>query len=358
MSDPAKPLTDELAMIESGSPDFENFRRRILIYIVSVAAVFSLLFGILHDLDLNPLNDWHANVNYFYSAVSVLMLLFVWRKPEGFHHIVLPFLVASHLTFTSALWTVPEDQFRAIWFYLLILVAFMIGGSRMGYGFTLAALATVLVADTATDLQLTDISVVSIVVGLVILSLISNTFVTKATAYSQLIETQSRRFIRLAREDHLTGVLNARSFYEIGDELFKLARRDQTSLSILYLDIDYFKQVNDTFGHHNGDVVLQEVTRVIASAVRDSDVLARIGGEEFNVLLPETDGKGAKVLAEKIRILVEQTPVKLDDKEISVTLSIGVAILQESDSGFEILQQRADQLLYDAKSRGRNRVVA
>ncbi len=357
MSQIFKPLTEKSLPSDSGSADFEDFRRRVFTTIIAVAAVFGLLFGLMDDFDLNPINDFQTRINYGYSAASFLMLVFVRLKPDSFHLIVFPFMLVSHLTFTSALWTVPEDQFRAIWFFLLTLVAFMVGGSKMGFGFTGLALITVITANVMTDLQLTSVSIVSIVCGLVILSLVSNAFITKATVYSRLIEAQSQRFIKLAQVDHLTGVYNARSFYEIGNQLFRLARREKSPLSILYIDIDHFKRINDTYGHHNGDLVLQKVTRVIGSAMRESDVLARIGGEEFNVLLPDTDGAGAGVLAEKIRNLVEQTAIKMEDLEVSVTLSVGVAMLKDTDKTFEILQQRSDQLLYAAKNQGRNQVV-
>lgn len=340
------------------SADYERFRRRVFVSILIVASIFAFLFGIMNDLGINPIDDLHAKVNYLYSSVCIGMLIYIRRKPDCFHKIVIPFLIASHITFTSALINVPDDQFRAIWFYLLILVAYMLDGQKTGILITIAAVFTIVGANTVVELQLTDVTLVSIILSLFILSLISQAFTTKATLYARLIESQNKQLVKLANEDPLTGILNARSFYEIGHQLFKVAKREKKQLSILYLDIDHFKKINDSYGHHNGDKVLIAITQVIISALRDSDVLARIGGEEFNILLPETDLEGAEVLAEKIRHIIETNPVSLDKLRITVTTSIGVAAIEEHDHVLDNIQMRADKHLYAAKRIGRNCVVA
>lgn len=180
----------------------------------------------------------------------------------------------------------------------------------------------------------------------------------KATVYARLVEEQNKQLVKLAREDSLTGILNARSFYEIGRELFKIAKRETKQLSILYLDIDHFKKINDDYGHHNGDKVLKAFTEIIISTLRDSDVFARIGGEEFNILLPDTDLQGAEILAEKIRLQIENSPIFLDKLSIPVTTSIGVSALEEHDRTLDNIQMRADKHLYAAKRMGRNTVLA
>ncbi len=343
---------------QNESIDYETFRNRVFTSILLVAAFFAFLFGFMHDIGVNPISNIHAKVNYIYSASSLFMLIYIRRKPDCFHQMVIPFLIMSHITFTSALINVPDDQFRAIWFYLLVLVAYMLDGTKSGVLFTVAAALTILISRSMVELLLTDVTLVSVILGLFILSLISHAFTQKATMYARLIEAQNKQLVKLAREDPLTGILNARSFYEIGQELFKIAKREKKNLSILYLDIDHFKKINDNYGHHNGDKVLIAFTQSLGSSLRDSDVLARIGGEEFNILLPDTDLQGAEILAEKIRQQIEDTSIAFDKFNISVTTSIGVSALDEHDRNLEAIQMRADKYLYAAKRIGRNCVLA
>jgi diguanylate cyclase (GGDEF)-like protein len=123
------------------------------------------------------------------------------------------------------------------------------------------------------------------------------------------------------------------------------------------LDIDRFKSVNDQWGHLAGDVVLKGVADTIRKRSRREDVLARFGGEEFALLLPEIDLKGAAVMAEKVRKNVERTVFEFDDAQIAVTISAGVAAMKRADTP-ESLVRRADELLYSAKAGGRNQVVS
>ena len=129
--------------------------------------------------------------------------------------------------------------------------------------------------------------------------------------------------------------------------------RYKRELSILYFDIDYFKDINDTFGHEQGDIVLKESARLATSLLRTSDSMVRWGGEEFIIILPETNLKSATTIAEKLRLEFEKAKFI---KDRTVTASFGVVSLQENESWDELLK-RADDLMYKAKKSGRNRVV-
>jgi two-component system cell cycle response regulator len=159
---------------------------------------------------------------------------------------------------------------------------------------------------------------------------------------------------RLAFTDQLTGLPNRhRTAEQLVDEL-KRAHRYGTPLSIVLCDIDHFKSVNDTYGHNIGDDVLRQVARTLAQAVRNVDTVARWGGEEFLVILPNTSPAGARIVAERVRQQVERAPAVPGGPERR-TLSLGVATFCE-DPTPEALLERADQALYRAKHRGRNRV--
>jgi two-component system cell cycle response regulator len=162
---------------------------------------------------------------------------------------------------------------------------------------------------------------------------------------------------RLTILDNLTGLANRREFDDVLAREFARARRYGRRFSVLTLDIDYFKTVNDTFGHPRGDDVLMELGRLIKARLRANDLAARLGGEEFALILPETELAGAATVAEQLRAETERIVVASDSKEIKVTISIGCAELGPADHDGVALFRRSDEKLYEAKSGGRNRIA-
>lgn len=160
----------------------------------------------------------------------------------------------------------------------------------------------------------------------------------------------------IANMDGLTGLNNRRRLYELAQERFLTATRYNQPLTVILFDIDHFKQVNDEFGHDAGDEVLRNISRAACAELRTVDVIGRIGGEEFVVLLPMTQSAQAFLVAERIRKAVEQTVSHTGQHDISVTLSIGVAEIRSTqpEKGVEDLFRCADQAMYHAKTLGRN----
>jgi diguanylate cyclase (GGDEF)-like protein len=163
---------------------------------------------------------------------------------------------------------------------------------------------------------------------------------------------------RRAREDPLTGLANRASFDETLSRAFSGARRYRRPLSLLLLDIDWFKRVNDVHGHAAGDLVLRQLARLLSGLVRREELLARIGGEELAVMLPDAGLEAARALGERIRAAVEANPIDYQGAAIRITVSGGAATLAPEDTGPEALSARADARLYEAKAAGRNCVRA
>jgi diguanylate cyclase (GGDEF)-like protein len=163
---------------------------------------------------------------------------------------------------------------------------------------------------------------------------------------------------RLATTDALTKLFNRRHFFEVAEQEFERALRYGRPLSLLMLDVDHFKQVNDVYGHLVGDQVLQALAARCRAEVREIDVIGRYGGEEFTVLLPETTPAEAPKAAERLRQAVAGSPLAVADLHLPITLSVGVASLGDARQGLTLagLIDRADQALYHAKRTGRNRV--
>ncbi len=170
------------------------------------------------------------------------------------------------------------------------------------------------------------------------------------------LEKARKKAEELARTDMLTGLPNRRAFRENGEHIFASAKRYKHSLSTMMVDIDYFKKVNDTYGHEAGDRVLVGIAEAIRESSREVDLSGRWGGEEFVFLLPATEKADAVILADRLRIQISKLKIKYKEKLISVTSSIGVAWLDDECGTLEMLLDRADIALYKAKESGRNQV--
>ena len=181
----------------------------------------------------------------------------------------------------------------------------------------------------------------------------------KAERLAGDLREANSRLKELVFRDGLTGLYNHRYFQEILEkELFR-SQRYHSFLSLVMFDIDYFKKVNDSYGHPVGDLVLINIARTAAGAVRSSDVVSRYGGEEFAVILPETDRSGLKVFAERLRHSIEIITTEAEGKKIKVTISVGGAtyVPEVLKITKELLIDTADETLYASKENGRNRVT-
>lgn len=162
----------------------------------------------------------------------------------------------------------------------------------------------------------------------------------------------------LASTDPLTKLYNRRYFGDISANIFNILKRDQKPLSIIMLDIDKFKKINDTYGHKVGDLVLVKLSELLKKSLRTSDIICRYGGEEFVVLLPKTDLQGATIVAENIRKTVELSIIEVDNNTLKFTISLGVSEVNfEKEQSVEQPINRADDAMYIAKNSGRNKVA-
>ncbi|MYM62962.1 sensor domain-containing diguanylate cyclase [Pseudomaricurvus sp. HS19] len=180
------------------------------------------------------------------------------------------------------------------------------------------------------------------------------------------LEEAKERAERLADTDELTGLNNRRAFFRFGNLLLKQALRNPHPISVIMFDLDYFKRVNDQWGHATGDEVLIRLADVCRATVRESDLLGRLGGEEFAIVLPDTDAAQAWVMSERLRLAIEEMHFPVEDAEVNPTVSLGVASFNPADAlagwgsgADEVLLDRlvnlADHACLRAKSEGRNR---
>ncbi len=160
----------------------------------------------------------------------------------------------------------------------------------------------------------------------------------------------------LATRDSLTDVLNRGSFFETAQQLLVLSQRQKSTASFILMDLDFFKRINDTYGHFIGDKVLIHFTQTLQGLLRKSDLLGRVGGEEFAIFLPDTGLDAACQLADKIRQTISDAALEVEDKTVTYTVSLGVESSEPEDQSIDELFKRADLKLYGAKDKGRDRV--
>jgi diguanylate cyclase (GGDEF)-like protein len=175
---------------------------------------------------------------------------------------------------------------------------------------------------------------------------------------TRALEQANQQLEQLVRTDPLTGAANRRHFVEQAQIEIQRARRDDTPLSLLMIDLDHFKRINDTWGHAAGDEVLRNFARIALAPLRATDLFARLGGEEFAVLLPNTGLDGAVEVALRILDATRQQSIDYSNGQIRYNVSIGAAVLAVLETSYESLLKRADAALYRAKEEGRDQVVA
>jgi diguanylate cyclase (GGDEF)-like protein len=158
--------------------------------------------------------------------------------------------------------------------------------------------------------------------------------------------------------DELTGLYNMRAFSAMLQRSFKQAVRYGHTFAVVMIDSDHLKQVNDAHGHEAGNRLLQHMVRCIREQLRGSDVMARFGGDEFILLLQETNNKGALEMAERVRKAVELSRFSVREGDANITISLGVASYPEDGANLDVILEKADKAMYRAKQKGRNRVVS
>ncbi len=201
-----------------------------------------------------------------------------------------------------------------------------------------------------------DYAYISIIFFILIISFVIALLMKNTVLLSKLL-SQNDHYFKLALHDELTGILNRRGFEKNTKQVLESAKQDPISISAVLFDIDYFKQINDTYGHDKGDEVLRRFTRVCQDHITHSDVFARLGGDEFVMLLPNKNGQEAtqsiSELLDKIRMIRVETPLG----EVNISSSIGISEVRSSKESIAKWLDRADKALYQAKNKGRNCVV-
>lgn len=319
--------------------------------------VSSMLFVMLELAGINTLGQKQLLATIVHALVSVGVILFMWHEPSRFKVGAIMGLSSAYVVFTTAVIWVVADEFRMVWYYILMACAYMLLGVRAGMAVTVLSIITITTIKFGGFSPISDNAYFTFSLSLLVFSSITYALILLNRNYHAQLAAKNKQLQNLANLDPLTGVWNSRAYYALSDKLFRLAKRNKATCATLFIDLDHFKDVNDRFGHEMGDHVLQAVSECLARNIRKSDLLGRVGGEEFVVFLPDTDKAGAIELAEKLRASVAQLPAFSSEGIAPVSVSIGVAQSSPEDLDTSAMQHRADQAMYVAKRNGRNQVM-
>ena len=341
------------------SEEYLGFRFRLLNAVMLAGIAFTALFMVFDWAGVNHLGDWQLLATGIDFAVTLGLFLLLRGRKHFYLLVATLFVMINFATIVSALVRVANDELRVIWFYVVLVVVYVLLGQRAGLFMTVLSMLSILIADQFLAAPFSRNAITTLLISLGATSVIFYAYTSRAISYFERMTATNIKLHDLASTDGLTGLLNPRAYYEMANRMIRLAQRTGTPFSVLFIDLDHFKDINDHFGHEAGDVVLRRVAHCLIAHMRQSDVLGRVGGEEFAFFLPNTTLEGASKLGEKLRLAVERLePMVADEKQLGVTASIGIADSQHGDQTVADIQRRADSAMYQAKRLGRNRTMA
>ncbi len=309
----------------------------------ALALLASAVFIALHLSQVNlKFSDPHMTQAQVIMGYG-LQLLFLYLAPQA----APLFLIGIFVVSAFSVLTMSVKEFSASWLIVSVIL-----------GLIVFLNADSLALPAATPLQQFCLwgSFITAWARFIFLSSWTNKLRDKLNSKNQQLKESLEQIEYLASIDHLTQTMNRRSFMALADYEHQRARRSQKEYSILVMDLDHFKTINDRYGHLIGDEVLKTFSLLVKETIRITDSLGRYGGEEFVLLLPETGTTGGIILAERIRQKVAEQDWSLSAKDLQVTVSIGVATCAQSEELKDLIS-RGDNALYKAKQLGRNQCV-
>lgn len=339
--------------------EYQEFQFKFLAIILLSGALFTSVFLLGEVSKINPLNgSLHLYSMAVFSTVSLILWRLLRGHQERFLAIAWTFQFCCLLEYISALAYVPQDELRVLWFFTNIPGAYIILGQRAGALVTALIILNLGFGNQYLSAPYSPNALATLIVSMLYIGAFFHVYGSRTISYVTRLQQSNEKLQYMATHDPLTGAFNRRAYHATCEQLIHFARRHATPFSILFVDLDHFKRINDTHGHEAGDIVLKAVAGTLTQSIRNSDVLGRIGGEEFSIFLPNTDLSGALLLAESIRRSIEQLMPTIETGALKITASIGVAVSHNGDQTMQEIQQQADQAMYVAKNEGRNKVCS
>jgi diguanylate cyclase (GGDEF)-like protein len=336
--------------------EYRKFQHRfacvLILFSVTVTGVF-IAAAISGGANLHP---YYLRGGTVYCVLLTAGLFALRARPDLRPTIAGICMSASFLLEAIAFFYNTDDELRIIWFALSVPAVYLIVGRRAGLFLTAISVAFIVVGNSYLISPYSANAIITGAVAIVYISAFFYAFSAKSISFHHSMVEANSKLADMASKDPLTGLFNARAYYSLCDRALMQARRAEMPLAMLFIDLDHFKRINDTHGHEAGDTVLKAVAACLLEGARQSDIIGRIGGEEFSVLLPDTELEGARQLAEKLRQDIEYLMPDIGSTCLPITASIGVAEAKPHQQTVAEVQHQADECMYLAKRAGRNRV--
>jgi diguanylate cyclase (GGDEF)-like protein len=336
--------------------EYQEFRYKLLMVLMFSGAVVTAFFiaGTLGEV--NPIGPNHQRSMFIYTGLTTLLTLVLRNHPERFTGVAWIYELVCLFENTSALAYVSSDELRVLWFFTNVPGVFILLGKRAGWFITIGTILGLILGNPYLESPYSPNALATGLFCLLYLGIFFHTYVDRTFSYFSRMRDYNDRLQDMASHDPLTQVLNARAYYQAAEQLILQLKRSHLTYSVLFVDLDHFKLINDSHGHAAGDEVLKRVAQTLQSQLRETDLLGRIGGEEFSIFLPDTPLSGAMQLAEHIRAVVAECHPQVGNTKLTVTASVGVATQTNKLNTMQAIQQHADEAMYEAKKAGRNRV--
>lgn len=358
-----RPLKATLAHFVFGDVSFQEseelreFQYKFLLALMFAGSVFTAALVAAHLTGINRLDGPHVQAMMAFTVLALGCWAALRSRPKRFFKVAWAYELLCMLEYTSALLFVPADELRLLWFMVNIPGVFILLGPRAGWAMTGLSLLIVLGLNPTLPRPYSGNAQATLLLAVLYMSVMFHVFSDRSVSYFSRMRKYNLKLLTIASHDTLTGVFNATAYQARCQALIQAGAQAGHGYSVLFVDLDHFKRVNDQHGHAAGDKVLQAAAKALQNGVRHSDVVGRIGGEEFGVLLPQTDLSQALRVAEHLRHSIELLPIDVGGYPLQITASIGVAHSPDGHIALPTLQQQADSAMYQAKAAGRNRVT-
>jgi len=300
-----------------------------------LTAAISVLFFIVKKIFLS-LSFYEALLLSILFFSSIAGCLILYKKPK-YLKIIQIVIYIEIIVFVFLISYLLKSPLELLWFYLTLLSSFIITDKKTGLFIAVFSFILLILYQSVMHLALNDF--LTLIFSLIIFTFFSYLSVTVIETYETQRKRYEEKIKEMAQKDFLTGIYNRRAFFHLAKSCLNQNR------GVLMIDIDYFKKINDTYGHAVGDVVLKEVTKRIQSLLRDEDIFARIGGEEFVILLNSVNKESLIKKAKEINEKIKNEKIE----NINVTISVGGYLFK--DKNIEIAMKKADEALYKAKEK-------
>lgn len=335
----------------------QDFQHRFLVCTLLVCALCVGLYMVLSfHLEL-PYVEW-LRLSWL-VMVGSLLGLWAWLRvhPAHFAPVAWGLMVVGIGTLLLNIWLNPHNPLLFLWLFSTLLPSFVLLGRTAGWCMAMLTIGCALAANHFIQNHFSSTSMLTLVLATLCLALQCHFYVSRFQHFFSRLQKYSEHLRYVAQYDNLTGVRNAGAYYAQCEQYIRMAQRAERGFAVLFVDLDHFKKINDTHGHAAGDAVLRAVGQSLLLTVRDTDVVGRVGGEEFSILLPDTDCDGAMELAERIRTRIEELQInQASGMALQATASVGVSICRDASHSIQSIQREADAAMYQAKAGGRNRV--